>query len=281
MSAAPSRIRFGCQTYSWQMGGEAQRGRIDHIAQIAARAGFTGLEPEVIMLGAFAEADRLAAVLAETGLELAAIAFVADWREPRETDDERREADRAIELVGRFPGTRLGLVPMPGADRAELRDRQDNVIACVNAVAERAAAAGIHASMHPNSPLGSVFRTAEDYEVLLDGLDAEVIGYTPDVGHIAAGGMDPLETIRRYRDRVDHVHFKDIDADGRWAPTGEGRLDFAAVVSYLADTGFEGWIVCEDEADSTAADPDTATLRNGAYVREILVPLAGAAEAGS
>jgi inosose dehydratase len=266
-------IRFGCQTYSWQMQGDAYKGRLEHMATVAAESGFAGIEPEVIMLGRYADPERAAEALDEAGLELTALAYAADWRGPRETDAEREEADRFIAFLQRFPGTPLVVVQLPYEDRENLRERQDNAIACMDAVARRAAAAGIRATVHPNSPPGSSFRTAEDYERLLDALDPAVIGFTPDVGHLANGGMDPLEVIKRYRDRVDHVHFKDIDASGTWAPTGEGRIDFPGIVSYLRDTGYTGWIVFEDESPSVEQDPDLGARRNGAYARETLAPL--------
>jgi inosose dehydratase len=266
-------IRFGCQTYSWQMRGDAYKGRLDHMATVAAESGFAGIEPEVIMLGDYADPGRAAEALDEAGLELTALAYAADWRGPRETAAEREEADRFIAFLERFPGTPLVVVQLPYDDRQNLRERQDNAIACMDAVARRAAAAGIRATVHPNSPPGSAFRTADDYERLLDALDPEVIGFTPDVGHLANGGMDPLDVIRRYRDRVDHVHFKDIDDDGTWAPTGEGRIDFPGIVSYLRDTGYAGWIVFEDESPSVEENPDLGARRNGVYAREVLVPL--------
>jgi inosose dehydratase len=278
-----SGIRFGCQTYSWQMSGETYRGRLEHMAEVAGRSGFAGLEPEVVMLGERFAGDPAAtgAVLAEHGLELAALTFVADWLGAQETEQERADADRFIDFVAQFPGTRLALVQMPGsAERTDLAVRQAHAIACANAVARRAAAAGVASTFHPNSPPGSVFRTAEDYEVLLDGLDPEVLGYTPDLGHIAAGGMDPLETVRRYRDRVDHIHYKDIDAAGAWAPTGAGVVDFEGVTAFLKDTAYSGWIVFEDEADATQRDPDDAARRNGVYVRDVLAPAVDAGAGG-
>jgi inosose dehydratase len=272
-------IRFGCQTYSWQMRGDAFKGRLDHMASVASESGFAGIEPEVVMLGDYAEPERAAAVLEESGLQLAALAYAADWRGPRETPTEREEADRVVAFLQRFPATALVLVQLPGRDRENLRERQDNAIACIDAVARRARAAGVHPTVHPNSPEGSIFRTAEDYELLLDRLDGEVIGFTPDAGHLAAGGMDPLEAIKRYRDHVDHVHFKDIDENGTWAATGEGVIDFAGIVSHLRDTGYAGWIVFEDESPGVAQDPDLGARRNGAYARSVLAPLLDTDEA--
>jgi inosose dehydratase len=82
--------------------------------------------------------------------------------------------------------------------------------------------------------------------------------------------MDPLDIVRTYRDRVDHLHVKDFAADGSWAATGTGVVDIRGVLSFLTATGYDGWVTMEDESPDAERDPDTAVLRNGDYVREIL-----------
>jgi inosose dehydratase len=267
-----SPIRFGCQTYSWQMTIDSYRGRVAHMVAAASRAGFAGFEPEVVMLGAGWRAGTLRAELDRYGLSLAALCLVEPWAGRYETEQEAREADQAIEAVATIPGAILNLCQLPGADRSDLAARQRNALACLDAVSRRAARRGVHCTFHPNSPAGSVFRTAADYEVLIDGLSQD-IGFTPDLGHIVKGGMQPLEVLMTYRDRVDHVHYKDIGADGRWAPTGAGVVDFVAVTAYLARTGYAGWIVMEDESPGAEADPDGAARRNADYARAILEPV--------
>jgi inosose dehydratase len=146
----------------------------------------------------------------------------------------------------------------------------------VLAVAARASDAGITAGVHPNSFKGSAFQTAADYEILFDGIDGGPLGYIPDAGHIARGGMDPLATIQKYRSAVCHVHFKDMLADGRWAAMGEGIIDFAGITRYLAATGYDGWLVVEDECARAEKDPDAVTLADGVYMRQMIKPLAEA-----
>jgi inosose dehydratase len=270
-------IRFACQTYSWQMTIDRYSGRVEHMVERAAAAGFAGFEPEVVMLGpSYLDADRLCDVLAAAGIELAALCLVEDWRGSAETAAERANADRVIAVTSRFPGAVVNLCQMPGQDRTDLAERQHNLLACTAGIAKRAADAGVHCTYHPNSPAGSTFRTADDYAVLLDGLEPS-IGYTPDVGHIVAGGMDPLDVLRTYRERVDHIHLKDVDAAGNWAVTGAGTIDFPGIVTYLRDTGFAGWIVLEDESPDAERDPDAAVAGNGRYVRDVLAPLVGRA----
>ncbi len=265
-------MRTGCQTYSWQMSMPAYQGKIDHISEVVGRAGFAGLEPEVIMLGQFATTERLRGALEPNHLELAALTLVEDWAGEHETRSERAAADAAIALTQSFDGALLVLCQMPGADRQDLRERQGRALSCVRDVAARAQDAGVRTTFHPNSPEGSLFRTAEDYEILLDGLPAPV-GFTPDLGHVARGGMDPLAVVEQYRERVDHVHAKDMDDQGHWALIGTGVVPVAEVAALLRSTGYQGWFVLEDESEQAQQDPDAVAAQLGRYSEQVLQPL--------
>ena len=267
------KIRIGCQTYTWQMSGEKYLDKLEHIIRIAAQAEYVGLEPETQFLGRLWEPALMQETLAANGLELAALTLVEDWLHPQETDAERAHADKTIAFLQSFPGTMLAIVQMPGEDRSNLRERQENLLQCVNAIAARAHKQGIVCAYHPNSPTGSVVRTEEDYAFFLNGLDLSVIGYAPDVGHIAAGGMDPLEIIKQYRSMVNHVHYKDMAADGEWTAMGDGVIDFPGITTYLRDSGYTGWIIIEDECPRAVDEPDEVTLEDGVYARDQLLPI--------
>lgn len=266
-------IRIGCQTYTWQMSGDKYLDKLEHMIQIAAKAGYIGIEPETQFLGEFWDAGRLKDILAANNMELAALTLVEDWLNPEETDAERQHADKTIELLKSFPDTVLAIVQMPGTNRDNLRERQENLISCVNAIAKRAADAGLVCTYHPNSPGGSVVRIKDDYDYFLNRLDQSVIGYAPDVGHIAAGDMDPLEIIKEFRSMVNHVHYKDMANDGEWAAMGDGIIDFVGITTYLRDSGYGGWIIVEDEAPRAVDEPDAVTLEDGVYVGEKLLPI--------
>jgi inosose dehydratase len=269
-------IRVGCQTYAWQMSGTLYLDRLDEIVTVVGRSGFSGVEPELQFLGALRDPGRMRDELARAGIALAALCIVRDWRGARETAAERASADWTIDFISRhFPETLLNVCPMPGADRSDLRERQDNQLACMNALATRAAESGVTAAYHPNSPAGSVCRTAADYERMLEGVDPRVLKWVPDIGHIAKGGVDVMGLLQRYRPLIAHVHFKDMSPDGRWRSMGEGNLDFAAVTSYLATSGYDGWIMVEDEGAEAENDPNGAASRDGAYVARSIVPLLG------
>ncbi len=266
-------IKIGCETYTWQMPGEQYKGKLDHIMDICQRAGFTGIEPETSFLQDLEDPMQMKDALSKYDMHLAVLCVVEDWLHAEETEVERDRADGWISYMKHFPETILLLVQMPGADRKDLKVRQKNLLACVNAFARRAAEQGIVSSYHPNSPPGSIYRTEADYEVLLAGLDRDVIGYCPDVGHMAKGGMDPLRIMKQYRDQINLVHYKDMFADGQWAPTGEGVIDFEGITQYLIDSAYEGWIIMEDECDRAMTDPDGVTLADGKYIDKVLRPM--------
>ncbi len=266
---ATPHIRFTCETYAWIQCGDRYIGKIDHMAEIASRSGFEGIEPMNLQMGPFWDAGLLRETMARYNLKFSSIALVCDWLHPQETEAERIEADRTIDLcLAMGPDTVLMPVQMPGKDRSNLAERQKNLILNVNAVARRAAERGLTCSYHPNSPDGSIWRIREDYDKLLPMLDSEVLKWTPDVGHIAKGGMDPVALVREYRSLVNHFHFKDMDKHGEWALMGEGIIDFETIVKDMMATEYKGWIVFEDECEESIENPDGVTLKDGIYIRD-------------
>ena len=269
-----SQIKFGCQFYTWQMSGDRYAGKLPDILNIVKPAGFAGIESEPGMLGSYYnDPSMLQDLLAQFNLQLGAIAFVCDWANPDETEEERAEAERVFRYVKSFPEAHLVLVQMPGKDRSNLRQRQQNLISCVKALAARAVDQGLVCSYHPNSPEGSVIRIEEDYEILFDQLDSSLVGFAPDTGHIVRGGMDVHKILNTYRPLIKHVHFKDITSSGGWTAMGAGVIDFPAIVTMLKDTGYTGWIMIEEESPEAEVDPNTATTKNGEYLRRSLLPI--------
>jgi inosose dehydratase len=255
------------------MPGEQYKGKLEHIMEVASRAGYKGIEPDSSFLKHLSDPALMKEALDKYVLELAVFCYVEDWRHPVETPEERKRADEWLKFMEHFPKSLFLMVQMPGQDRENLKERQQNLLSCVNAIAKRAADKGIECSYHPNSPMGSVYRNEEDYKILLNGLDSSVIKYTPDLGHIAKGGMDPLSIVKEYHQLVNCIHYKDMYADGRWAPMGEGIIDFVGTTNYLKSIGFEGWIVVEDECDKAITDPDSVAMEDGLYNKKVLEPL--------
>ncbi len=275
-------IKFGSEVYTWFMDGygEGNDNKLPHMAKIIGEAGFAGIEPMVLepydtyWLGDCKDPQTLKDALDEAGIELAALALICKWDEEEETESERIAADWTIETLKLFPGAALGTVPLPDG-RHNLQQRRVNLVNNVNRVSRRAAEAGLKCSFHPNSPPPSLVRTQDDYDVVLNSLDPNVTGWTPDVGHIARGGMDVIDTMTKWGHLVNHIHYKDFSGNGPepWSQMGSGKLDFHKITEWLTLRNYEGWIICEDEAEVAIKDPDGVTLQNGQWCKENLYPM--------
>ena len=67
---------------------------------------------------------------------------------------------------------------------------------------------GLRASFHPHA--ATYVESPEEIDMLLARTPPE-LGLCLDTGHTVVGGGDPLDLVRRYADRLVHLHLKDVD----------------------------------------------------------------------
>lgn len=91
---------------------------------------------------------------------------------------------------------------------------------------------------------------------IMDSADPRYLDLVADVGHLTAGGLDPLQVYKKYRSRIITTHFRDYDPNikferngktikGRFVPLGQGQINLPALVAYLRETKFEGQVMAE------------------------------------
>lgn len=82
-------------------------------------------------------------------------------------------------------------------------------------------------------------------------LEEEGVYWQPDIGWLAATGLDPAVVIRRYAGKVVSVHAKDADptktGDERWRDLGDGVVDWSTVLKALRCTDCTDLFVEHDE----------------------------------
>lgn len=89
------------------------------------------------------------------------------------------------------------------------------------------------------------------YDILRRSTSPENVTFELDLYWAAAAGLDPVEAVTEYRDRISLLHVKDMADDGSIATVGEGTLDFAAVVA-AAGEGIDYYVVERDQAGDQA-----------------------------
>lgn len=68
----------------------------------------------------------------------------------------------------------------------------------------------------------------------------------PDVAHLYRAGVDPVEFIKIYGDRMVYLHLRDHYRDGLWTEAiGDGDMDFQEISNTLEEVGFKGDVAIE------------------------------------
>lgn len=267
-------IKFGCHTSTWVLDYDKELDILDDIIDTVSKSGFKGLDVQVGLLGKYKNhPEKLKEKLESKHIELAALTVPFTWGDEVESEMEKERADFYINYLRHFPNAIMNLPSRVGRNRDNLLARQKQIIKCANAVGKRAHENGVIAAFHPASPKTSYFRTAEDYKVLFERLDTRYIGYTPDCGHIKAGGMEPFDIIKDNLPIIRHVHFKDCSNDLKWKKMGTGDINYAAIVRYLHENDYNGWIMVEEETEETTVDPDGVIFNISKYFEEKITPV--------
>lgn len=129
--------------------------------------------------------------------------------------------------------------------------------------------------------------TPSEIESLLEATSEDLVGLCLDTGHLTFGGGDPLAVLKRFRNRVWHVHFKDCSThiaersgkegwgyfrsvrEGVFCELGCGGVDFPGVLAELRSWGYSGWIVVEQDVLPGMGTPFESACRNREYLRKL------------
>ncbi|GAA1278869.1 TIM barrel protein [Pseudonocardia aurantiaca] len=230
-----------------------------------AEAGYEGVEMfDGNVLDFANRPDELRSLLDETGLALVSVYTGANFVYREILPDELYRVGRAADLAARFGAEQL--VVGGGARRAAGTPDSDydRLAEALDAVTDIAEEHGLSACYHPH--LTTIVESPDEVSTILS---RSRIGFCPDTAHLVAGGGDPAGLIRRYPDRVRHVHLKDLHAaTTTFLPLGHGEIDFDDVLAAVREVGYDSWLIVE--LDSYAGDPAEAARISRAFLEKVL-----------
>jgi inosose dehydratase len=129
--------------------------------------------------------------------------------------------------------------------------------------------------------------TPGEIERLLSFTDPELVGLVLDMGHYMFGGGDPLKALKKHRERIWHIHFKDCHPDissksriegwdyfksvgnGVFCELGKGSVDFPAIVKELNTQNYSAWIVVEQDVLPGMGNPKVCAQRNRDFIKSL------------
>jgi inosose dehydratase len=286
-------IRIGANPIGWsnddmpELGGETP---LEVCLAEAKEAGFEGME----LGNKFPrEPEALKAALAPFGM-----ACISGWYSAellhRSPEDELAALRPHLDLLKAMGSNVLVFAETSNAihgDRSQPLSRQPVLApgtwadfgARVTAVAEATLKEGVRLVYHHH--MGTVVQSPAEIDAFME-TTGPAVHLLLDTGHATWGGADPAVLALRYKDRISHVHTKDVRREvmekakskgwsfldsviaGVYTVPGDGMVDFHAVFHALH--GYSGWVVVEAEQDPAKAHPLTyAKMGYGHLVRTL------------
>ena len=83
-------------------------------------------------------------------------------------------------------------------------------------------------------------------DYLLENCDKSIVNFQMDLYWVTKAGKDPLEYFERYPGRFKIWHVKDMDEQGRFAPVGNGKIDFKRILAKKKKSGMKYYYVEQD-----------------------------------
>ncbi|MCB2154548.1 sugar phosphate isomerase/epimerase [bacterium] len=245
------------------------------------------------------EARRTADAFKAEGIQVLAMGF---YRNMLATDDTLREDETArlrnvMRMAPLFGTDIIGVF----AGRDPDKSIEDNIPAFVNIwkpLAQEAEDLGVklafeNCTMFRGYPIRGInmSHTPHSYDLMFEALDSPALGIEFDSSHLMKQFLDPAKFLRRFPDRIFHMHAKDhevlpeqLELHGRFDVRasrdrypGRGQTDFAGIFQALAEIGYCGDVSIEGERDPDANTEEeiVAGLRASVQMLRQFIPADG------
>lgn len=289
------RVRLGISPLSWTNDVLADLGDeipLEECLKDASEIGYEGVE-----LGRKFPRDPkvLQPKLAEYGLVLAA-GWYSGFLAERSLEEEWAAATDHIRLLqgcgnsvlvyGEEGGTPDRFLDVPMTRSPELKSIDLPAYAeKMGQFSARLKEAGITLAYHHH--LMMLVEKADEITAFCEATD-ESVGLLLDTGHATAAGADYGEILRRFGNRIVHIHLKDVRQkvlegvrrkdesfnsavrQGFFTVPGDGDLDFSELAKFVRTSGYHGWVIVEAEQDPAKATPRLYAEKAYRHVKDLL-----------
>lgn len=243
------KLKLGYQTVRWGWGCAAEI--FPQVLDEISAAGFRAFEANDGDVIPFLDDERgFSRMLSERKIQMVGI-VASDIGSLLLSSSSRYFCLRRIKKLMRFAsivGCEKFVLggPIHAAARQEINEKLYATYSkTLNKIGKECIDLNMNASYHPH--IDSIGTTIAQLDKLLKLTDPSLMNLALDTGHFSVAGIDSLEVIKKYPNRIDLVHIKDV-MGGKFVELGEGTdIDIPSIMKSLNVIGYKGWVIVEDE----------------------------------
>ena len=273
-------VKLGIAPIAWsnddmpELGGETP---LEQCLSEASEAGFSGIESG----GKFPkESEKLIPLLEKHKLNLCSGWYGANLRKNTVKEEIAliqqqlklfKDCNSPCMVFAEVSGSIAGDQSKPLSTRPQMdNDMWKNFCKKISEMGKYLQDQGMPLAYHHH--MGTVIETQKDTERLLENTGDEV-KLTLDTGHMLFAGGNSIKVINDYKERLVHVHCKDMRKnildkslqndlsfreaflEGAFTVPGDGCIDYKPLLNFLKKNDYSGWLVVEAEQDPSKANP--------------------------
>nr|WP_273569101.1 sugar phosphate isomerase/epimerase [Maribacter sp. Hal144] len=151
-------------------------------------------------------------------------------------------------------GFKYFVIPVPpmglfksGENGMSMTGGAENLANILDTLGEKCAKAGLQLLYHNHD---FEFKKDADSVVtidyLLENCNPKYVNFQMDLFWVTKAGADPIAYFEKYPGRFKMWHVKDMDEQGRFAPVGKGKIDFAKILAKKKLSGMKYYMVEQD-----------------------------------
>lgn len=227
--------------------------------------------------------DLLKPALSQRGLQLSSAWFSTYFTEPDKYEDTLERFIEHLSFMRAMGSSYINIcecghsiqgseLPILGVGKPLFTaDHKEQLIKGLHAIGRIAYDFNVRLAYHYHAGTGIFNETEIDF--LMSNTSPQLLSLLLDTGHAQFAGIEPLNLIKKYGDRISYVHLKDIRSEilekvrnedlcfmdavrlGVFTVPGDGTIDFWPILNELHAINYQGWAIVEAEQDPAKANP--------------------------
>jgi sugar phosphate isomerase/epimerase len=224
-------------------------------------AGIEGVEVMEVNLRHENAVTNMRALMEKYELPVTGTSYYADMWDRSKHEDIIKDVEMVADRLHQLGGKNIGLT-VGDAGRKKTEEELDAQGEVLKAIINICNGKDILPNMHNHT--FEVVDNLHDLKGTVSRVPELKLG--PDLNWLVRGGVDPVEFIRTYGDKIVYMHIRDQHRDGKWTEyVGEGVTDFPAIAEAIKEIGFTGEVAIELASD---IPPENAMRENWKRSRE-------------